>query len=900
MRVLVALTAALALTSCRHVQLPERVVMAPARYPVRDLRFPSGLRVVLEQDHRSPTIAVAVVVGVGGVDDPKGKEGLAHLVEHLTFRARAADARSLRHRLERAGASNVNAETEFEITTYLETAPREALAEVLSIEGQRLLAPLERLRSDDLSRERDIIKNELLEHDEHGRVAQIAGWLQAETFPPNHPYVRPIGGTLETIAGCTLDDARAFARAYYHPDRVTLVVVGDFDLGEAAQVVRQTLPLELQQGDAPDSNPRLPPSQETPLSSPRPITRRQAPVRTPELWVAWTLPRGFDDLSTMLEFVSAAADGAAAGAATPDSDIRDTTSQLLSGAQASVFLVRARLREGKSPEDSVRRIALHLGYLGYIGQGGMLRDYAMSRLKWGSVVGTVLASEHPLVRARQRAVYTHFTRDARAMGKAHQQIVNLRPDKMADFAHTFFALDRARAVLVTPEPPAGPLALPPKTPGSPVAMASLLEPAADTPGLGRPPGAARAVTFTLPTGLEVIVLERHGLPVATVALSLHGGSGLEGPDGVTALAERVAHSYDTQDGHPFEVGVSAMRPITSDDAQYIMQGASGNVSNMLAMIAERVRSVRATDIALEEFRRYELPLMRLDEEWPGVKLHGGVMAELYGRHPYGRVMTTAVLEKLGRDDVMAWIRRTHHPRNAVLAIVGDVDPVQVEPWVRELFGGWSDEGSPQSPPPPPQPQGAQPPRFVVVPNPGASQIAIEFACLIPSGTVSAQASAAIAAEIMQMRLSRVLREQLGITYDASARVHLRRGGSAHLLVETSVERAGLGAALPVIHEALRAFAAGQFEPNELEQARAAVERDEVTQLQTNLAWAERLLDVRNRDLPLSVLDEYPGGVMATSPEAVQSVFHACEATPPVLGLSGDPSTLQQVHPLVAR
>ncbi|MFP2957109.1 insulinase family protein [Myxococcus sp. 1LA] len=67
--------------------------MRDVAFPLRDFRFPSGLRVVVEQDARSPVVAVVAMVGAGGSSDPGGKEGLAHVVEHLAFRSRHAGGR---------------------------------------------------------------------------------------------------------------------------------------------------------------------------------------------------------------------------------------------------------------------------------------------------------------------------------------------------------------------------------------------------------------------------------------------------------------------------------------------------------------------------------------------------------------------------------------------------------------------------------------------------------------------------------------------------------------------------------------------------------------------------------------------------------------------------------------
>src|SRR4051794_16829712 len=60
---------------------------AEAKFRLRDFKLKSGLRIIVEEERAAPIAGVVSVVGVGSANDPPGKEGLAHLVEHLTFRA---------------------------------------------------------------------------------------------------------------------------------------------------------------------------------------------------------------------------------------------------------------------------------------------------------------------------------------------------------------------------------------------------------------------------------------------------------------------------------------------------------------------------------------------------------------------------------------------------------------------------------------------------------------------------------------------------------------------------------------------------------------------------------------------------------------------------------------------
>src|SRR5216684_2554507 len=90
--------------------------LKPVQFPLRTFALPSGLRIVVEKDSRTPLAGVFVVVGSGSSSDPAGKEGLAHYVEHLAFRTRAGGADSFWDQLDHSGGVDRNASTTFDST----------------------------------------------------------------------------------------------------------------------------------------------------------------------------------------------------------------------------------------------------------------------------------------------------------------------------------------------------------------------------------------------------------------------------------------------------------------------------------------------------------------------------------------------------------------------------------------------------------------------------------------------------------------------------------------------------------------------------------------------------------------------------------------------------------------
>jgi len=105
------------------VASPVRAAITLTPIDFTDRTLPNGLRVLLVEDHRAPSVAINVGYRVGGKDDPPGRSGFAHLFEHLMFKGTANTAPETMDRLtEDVGGYN-NAFTAEDITNYYEVVP---------------------------------------------------------------------------------------------------------------------------------------------------------------------------------------------------------------------------------------------------------------------------------------------------------------------------------------------------------------------------------------------------------------------------------------------------------------------------------------------------------------------------------------------------------------------------------------------------------------------------------------------------------------------------------------------------------------------------------------------------------------------------------------------------------
>jgi len=202
-------------------------------YQVEVWRLANGLQVVLAPDPDAKALAVHTWVRVGSADEVSGKTGLAHLFEHLMFKAtRNNRAGTLDRTLERWG-SGANAATWLDWTFFHETIPPTKLGETLVLEADRL-ANLD-LTQVAFASELDVVREERSEVVDNDPDGQIDEALYAAAYG-QHPYGHPTIGWDKDLQALTLADAQQFYRQHYNPAMATLVLVGPLD---RAEVLRQ-------------------------------------------------------------------------------------------------------------------------------------------------------------------------------------------------------------------------------------------------------------------------------------------------------------------------------------------------------------------------------------------------------------------------------------------------------------------------------------------------------------------------------------------------------------------------------------------------------------------------------------------------------------------------------------
>src|SRR6266480_3931078 len=258
----------------------------------------------------------------------------------------------------------------------------------------------------------------------------------------------------------------------------------------------------------------------------------------------------------------------------------------------------------------------------------------------------------------------------------------------------------------------------------------------------------RPAEFTLGNGLHVVVIPDHRTPVVTQMIWYKVGSADETP-GKSGLAHFLEHlMFKGTAKHPagefsqtvLKIGGNENAFTSTDYTGYFQRVPREQLASMMGFEADRMTGLilkdenvlPERDVVLEEFN------MRVANN-PDARLTEQMMAALYLNHPYGRPVIgwRQEIEKLDREDALAFYKRFYAPNNAILVIAGDVDAKDVRPLVERTFG----EVAPQPAipvkrlrPQEPTPAG---PRTVTLSDPRVEQTSVRRYYLVPSAATAA-------------------------------------------------------------------------------------------------------------------------------------------------------------------
>jgi zinc protease len=189
-------------------------------------RLANGLRVIVKEDHRAPTVVSMVWYKAGSIDEFNGTTGVAHVLEHMMFKGTQAVPGGEFSRIVAAAGGRDNAFTGRDYTAYFQQLQKSQLPLAFRLEADRMANLV--LTPEEFAKEIKVVMEERRWRTDD-RPQSLAYEQLMATALTAHPYRAPIIGWMNDLENMTWRDAREWYDRWYAPNNAIVVVVGDVD-----------------------------------------------------------------------------------------------------------------------------------------------------------------------------------------------------------------------------------------------------------------------------------------------------------------------------------------------------------------------------------------------------------------------------------------------------------------------------------------------------------------------------------------------------------------------------------------------------------------------------------------------------------------------------------------------
>ena len=200
--------------------------IAAAVAQTHEYQLGNGLRVIVKEDHRAPTVVAMVWYKAGSIDEFNGTTGVAHVLEHMMFKGTKAVPSGEYSKLVAAAGGRENAFTSRDMTAYHVQVHKSHLPLAFRLEADRMQNLV--LTDEEFAKEIRVVMEERRLRTEDQAHALVYEQFMA-TALRSHPYRAPVIGWMSDLENMRAEDAREWYQRWYAPNNALVVVVGDVD-----------------------------------------------------------------------------------------------------------------------------------------------------------------------------------------------------------------------------------------------------------------------------------------------------------------------------------------------------------------------------------------------------------------------------------------------------------------------------------------------------------------------------------------------------------------------------------------------------------------------------------------------------------------------------------------------
>ncbi|HEX7917624.1 pitrilysin family protein [Rudaea sp.] len=679
----------------------------------------NGLTVIVREDHKAPVVAVSIWYHIGSGDEPAGKTGFAHLFEHLMFSGSENHKGTYFAPFEKAGATGLNGTTWFDRTNYFETVPTTAVDMALWMESDRMGHLLGAIGQKELDTQRGVVQNEKRqgENRPYGRTDEN---ILKNIFPANHPYQHDTIGSMADLNSASLVDVKQWFRSNYGAANTTIVLAGDITPAVAKEKVQKYF------GDIAAGQPV---ARQQPWITPLAKTTRGVQhdhVAQPRLIRTWVAPQLGSDDAILLDLATTVLGGGKASRMYQRLVYRDKLADDASGdismfALASWMQVQADVKQNVDPakvdaavDEEIQR---------FIEEGPSEDELLRAKTRYRA--DFVRSLESVNAQATVLAEGQVYRGDADAYKSDLRRVEAATAADMKVAAARWFGKGDYRLTVL----PAGKDFNPDAEDAKVVALgAAEGRPAAKLPptakysvgksNVDRSRGVPEVTSFpelTFPSvqrgklknGVEVILAERHAIPLTQVQLLFDAGFAADqGRKLGTAAFTAALLNESTQQFDSVEVakrkerlGAKVGASCDLDTCSAGLNALNDQLPASLALLADSVRRPAFNAADIERLRGVRLAELAQSKTEPGGIALRILPPLLYGKgNAYGIPLDgfggEDELKSLAATDFDSFARDWLRPDNMKILVVGDTTLAQIAPQLDAAFGDWQAPATP--------------------------------------------------------------------------------------------------------------------------------------------------------------------------------------------------------------
>lgn len=849
--------------------------------PVLKAPLDNGMRLVVIPDQTTPLVQVDVRYEVGSNEDPEGKAGLAHLVEHMMFQHRFGDpetpilSRPPTFEILPQLATGFNAYTIWDQTHYYLQAPKEDLESLLQLEAARLNAGCNLIPEEQFEREREVVRNEIRQ-----RMGTADGQMIYETlraaYPEGHPYHEMVGGNDEQLTNITMADVCKFMSDYYVPSRATVIVTGNVDAEKVGKMVNQYF-------GGMDPGTPAPRREVTPISLERKTITKEFDIERTVVNVMWAMPPHYTaehDNASWMQYVLAFR----AGAMADTYGVCDMNGVFeLGGVLAPVMIASFEMRKGKSVNECLKFVwkaaASSHRFFETSGYQQAMNERSLAKQRFVESMEPIATRAGFVADAVQFDKRVEFTGEDNYFYAHLDRIDKLDNGKFKSFVKKTLSKKKALIFIAkasstgnkgdsrsdlkfsakTHEKKSDPT-IDPATANTPL-------PVPETDSI-----LVSAERYSLKNGMKIVLLPYNGLPVVRAHLIFNTGSVSEpvAKSGLSDMAASIAEPMDAQKTRAAGISVGGWSGM--DHTTFTSHGINIYVPEIITGLERLIKAGTLSQGSIENYQkkfkaRFKRPSYKREHVYR-MELQGAV----YGKnHPYVTKgsPTPKTLGKIGRDAALGFGRKHYSAKNGTLIIVGNFDVDKAKKVIANSFGEWSG-GHKDKPVPLETPTRSGPEYIGVIGKDGTPQMRVTIAFPAPAGIDGQQAARLVLAQMMTLRMASV-RTELGSSYGVYAGRRMAVGPT-YYGVGGTVDASRAGETLKFMREKLDELRAGVDFDRDFVVARKSILRQLMAESTESRVMASRLGQIARYNLKGDYSETLARAVAHVSPKQVKAIM----------------------------